>query len=98
LQKRDTRAANNTSSVTARIQKYPKVTLLAEVRNVTGNAREVAGVILEGNAANGGAAVEYGLVLSVGSVCEGVRVREAPLELVAEWVDAVLDVERLLDK
>jgi hypothetical protein len=82
----------------AHVQEYPKVTLLAEIRNVAGNAREVAGVVLEGDAANGGATVEYGLVLGTGSVCEGVRVLEAPLKLVAKCVHVVLDVEWLLDK
>jgi hypothetical protein len=81
-----------------RVQEHPEVPLLAEVRNVTGNAREVAGVVLEADVANGGATVEYHLVLSAWSVCEGVRVLEAPLELVTERVHAILNVERLLDE
>jgi hypothetical protein len=42
--------------------------------------------------------VEYSFVLSAGSVCEGNDVLEAPLELVAECVYSVLDLQRLLDK
>jgi hypothetical protein len=42
--------------------------------------------------------MEYGLVLSAGTVSERVGVLETPLELVAECVHAVLNVERLLDK
>jgi hypothetical protein len=44
---KDKNAANKIISATARVQEHPKVTLLAEVRNVAGDAREVAGVVLE---------------------------------------------------
>jgi hypothetical protein len=95
---KDKNAANRINSATARVQEHPKVPLLTEVRNVAGDAWEVSSVVLKGDAANGRAAVEYCLVLSTGSVCEGVRVCEAPFELIAECVHAVLDVERLLDE
>jgi hypothetical protein len=65
---------------------------------VAGRAATVSSVVLEGDAADGSAAVEYCLVLSAGSVCEGVRVLEAPLKLVAKCMHAILDVKRLLDK
>jgi hypothetical protein len=98
LRKRDTRAANKNNSATTRVQEHAKVALLAKICNVAGNARKVARVVFKRDAANGGAPMEYRLVLSAGSVCESVRVLEAPLELVAKCVHAVLDVERLLDK
>jgi hypothetical protein len=98
LQNRYTKAANKSNSATVRIQEYPKVTLLAEVCNVAGNAQEVASVVLKGDAANGSTTVKYGFVLSTGAVgkCNGIL--EAPLELVAKGVHTILDVKRLLDK
>jgi hypothetical protein len=81
-----------------RVQKHPEVPLLAEVRDVAGDAREVSSVVLAADAANSGATVKYGFVLRAGSVSESMRVLEAPLELIAESVYLVLDVERLLDE
>jgi hypothetical protein len=60
--------------------------------------REIPRIVLERNAADSGATVKYGFVLSAGTVSERVGVLETPLELVAECVHAVLDVEWLLDK
>jgi hypothetical protein len=98
LQKRDTKAAINKNSATARVQEHSEVALLGEVCNVVGDAREVPRVILEQDAADSGAPVKYCFVLSAGTVSERVSVLETPLELVAECVHAVLNVERLLDE
>jgi hypothetical protein len=95
---KDKNAANKINSATARVQEHPEVPLLAEVRDVAGNAQEVSSVVLEGDAANSGTPVKYCLVLSAGSVCESDGVLLAPLELIAEQVHAVLDVEQLLYK
>jgi hypothetical protein len=98
LRKRDTKAAINKNSATTRIQEHSEVALLREVRDVAGDAREVPRVVLERDAANGGAPVKYCFVLSAGTVSERVGVFETPLELVTKCVHAVLDVERLLDE
>jgi hypothetical protein len=98
LRNKVTNAANKNISATARVQEHTEVPLLREVRNVASDAREVPRVVLKQNAADGSATVEYGLVLGAGTVCEGVRVLEAPLKLIAESMYSVLDIERLLDE
>jgi hypothetical protein len=98
LRKSDTKAAINKNSATTRVQEHAEVPLFAEVRNVAGDAREVSSVILEADAADSGATVKYRLVLSAGSVSESDDVLEAPLELIAECVYSVLDLQRLLDE
>jgi hypothetical protein len=95
---KDKNAANKSNSATVRVQEHPKVTLLAKVCNIVGDAQEVASVVLKTDAANSGAPMEYHFVLSTGSVGKGVCVLKTPLELIAKRVHAVLDVKRLLDK
>jgi ribosomal 50S subunit-recycling heat shock protein len=96
LRNKDTKAANKNISATARVQEYTKVSLFAKVRNVAGDAWEVAGVVFEADAANSGATVEYGLVLSARSVSEDDYVLAAPLELITKPVYLVLYFSRLL--
>jgi hypothetical protein len=96
--KSDTKAAINKNSATPHVQEDAKISLIGQVSNVASNAREIPRVVLKRNATNSGATMKYGFVLSARSVGESVRVLEAPLELIAECVHAVLDVKRLLDK
>jgi hypothetical protein len=96
LWKRDTRAASTSSSATAHVQEYSKVSLLGKVRNVTSNVQEVLRIVLKADTPNSGAAVKYCFVLSAGSVCESNDVFVAPLELISKLVHAILHVERLL--
>jgi hypothetical protein len=60
--------------------------------------QEVLRVVLEQDAADCGATVEYSLVLGAGSVSKHMHVLKAPLELVAKCVHAVLNIERVLDE